>query len=774
MNGRIGHLRNHYRVLGARGARQDALAARLERVMREQMAASLEAALDEALAGNEAVYVLRQMKVTTLLTAIHDSTDAGVARRCAERLAGAVVRSIAKDDGDGANVIRFDDQADYVAHFIGALLQGSAWERWYYGAFAPLRALSAPEALRAALLDNRQHVPAILGKLHARGELDALLAALDERTRRILWREEPAAGARAAPDELRPLFAGALRLADETGLWARGARPDGEALFEIYASGTNGAVDWRDRRALAFSLFDIMRFLSHRGYLRRADRSEEFLLQLNAALESLDWLDAEWLRAPLLKLLGESGEFDLPPRPAAQHTPTPRQRELLETLVALVREGDRTFDPDSTDASSAALRLFAMLVNRAPQWADDAAAKALIEHVLALGRLMRHAHGEFASRLRQGDIEGAWRALAPGEHAAGARAACEFVSRLGEQGIELAETLAGQRRAGAPNAERIESACAGLSLLLRTLLEMRLHTLAEATNFPSPGEAAQFPPQEAAGTLPLAAGMSRFGAMLLALGVRLGGGASFSSESVDEGLCVLANAKERVTLDDLRAWWAETTETDEAKHALFQAGLLGRAAGRRLVSADVMHLYQLELEGVGAVLIAGDESARLWPLGCSLSPHVEIAGVVAGWLDVWENATGVRPALVAFESDAGGNEELWEAHEQGRASVLAAWTAMQHGCLGLPATDLTVFLAACLLLRAWARWLRQFSTSSVPYLLQNFIRRAGALSDGRDGLLVELERAPLDIVVEMASYLDELERVPWLDNRRVKFLLRGA
>ncbi|HZH31994.1 MAG TPA: hypothetical protein VEY11_14605 [Pyrinomonadaceae bacterium] len=770
MNGRIGHLHNHYRVVGARGTQQEALAARLERVMREQMAASLEAALNEAFAGDEAVYVLRLMKVTTLLTGIHDSTDAGVARRWAEHLAGAVVHSISKDDGDGANLIRFDDQADYVAHFVVALLQGSAWERWYYGAYAPLRALSAPAALREVLLDNRQHVPAILGKLHERGQLDALLAALDEQTRRLLWREDSAAGERAAPDELRPLFAGALQLADQAGLWARGgARPDGETLFEVYASGTNCAVDWRDRRALAFSLFDIMRFLSQRGYLRAPHDDEEFLLKLNAALAGLDWLDAEWLRAQLLRLLKEARGSDLPTRPAAQ--PTPRQRDLLDTLAALVREEGWQLSGDATDASADALRLLAMLVKRAPQWADDAAARTLIEHLLTLGRLLRHAREELSSRLRSRDVEGALRLLAPGARAAGAGVACEFVARLGEQGIDLAENLAGQRRAGARGAEKIESACAGLSLLLRTILEMRLHRLAEESEFPSLIEEGDFSSRGEAAIEARPAGMTHFGALLLTLGLRLGGEASVSPEGLDGGLCVLANFKERATLDDLRACW---TATGEARHALFQTGLLRIAAGQRLLSADVMHLYQLELEGAGSVLIACDESAQVWPLGCSLKPHVEVAEIVAGWLDAWEEAAGVRPALIAFERDAGGDEALWKAHEQGRASLLAAWAALRHGRLGLPETDLTVFLAACLLLRTWARWLRQFSSSSVPYLLDNFIRRAGTLSDGREELLVELERAPLDIVIEMASYLDELERVPWLENRRVEFLLRGA
>lgn len=751
MDGRIGHLRNHYRVVGARGT-EVALAARLDRVVRDQLPAAFEDALSQAFDGDDAVYVLRRVKAGTLLVASEGVTDAGMARRWAERLAGAVVRSIAKDEGDGANLVRFDDQADYVTHFIIALLQGSAWGRWYYGAFAPLRTLATPDALRVVLLDNLQDVPVILGHLHRRGALDALLSALDENTLRALWRDERLKGVRAAPDSLRPLFAGALRIADDAGLWAR-ARPDGETLFEIYAGNTINPADWRDRRALAVSLLDMLRFLLSQGYLRRADAGQEFLLQLDAALKSLDWLDAEWLRASLLNLLGVEGESNLPTRHARQG-PTPRQRELLQTLASLLREEGLRLDLDEADSSSDALRLFAMLVSHAPQWADDTAAKAIIGHLLALSRWLRRLgqKDELMLRLRRGDIEGALRALAPGERA-GAGVVCEAVARLGDEALELAAKLAGEVKEKPRAAEGILSACAGLSLLFRALLDARLHTLAQEMKYPSREE------------------LPRFGALLLALWLRLGGEAASSQERIDEGLYVLAGLKARPTLDNLRDAWADA---GEAEHALFQSAMLRVAAGQRLLSANVMHLYRVELEGAGMALIAADETARLWPLGRLLKSEGEVAPTVTGWLDMWEAATGVQPTLVVDESDAVGSQELSEVHEAGRESLLAAWQSLRHGRLGLNETDLNLFLTACTLLRIWARWLRRFSSSSVPYLLENFIRRKGKLYEGQEGLLIELESAPLDIVIEMAGYFDELERVPWLEHGRVQFLLRGA
>lgn len=756
MNGRIGHLRNHYRMVGSRGA-EVALAARLDRVMRERLSAAFEDALDQAFGNDDAVYVLRRVNAGTLLRLADGMADAGLAEHCAERLVGAVVHSIARDRGDGANLVRFDDQTDYITHFIVALLHDSAWGRWYYGAFSSLQGLAVPDALRAVLLDNRQLVPSILGHLHRRGELPTLLAALDERTRRVLWREHEAAGKHAGSDALRPLFAEALLLADQTDLWAR-ARPDGESLFEIYAGRAALPADWRDQRALSVSLFDILRFLLSQGYLRRAGAGEGFLLSLDMALEKLDWLDKEWLRASLSQLLCEGGESALPARPM-RYGPTPRQRELLQTLAALVREEGLRLDPDAADITTGALSLLAMLVSRAPEWADDAMAKIMIEHLLTLGRLLRRAASpaEFKLCLRRGDIEGMLGALAPGERMNDG-GACAFVAKLGEQAIALAEELAGEGLKEAQAAEGVESDYAGLSLLLRAMLDVRLHLLAEALKYP-PHEASALP---------------RFSVLLLALGLRLGGVAASAEtmpETIDEGLCLLAGVKQRSTLTGLRGAWADAGAAD---HARLQAALLRVMAGQRLLSADVMHLYRIESDGNATLLIAGDETARLWPLGRILKPHEEAAPIISAWLDAWEDATGIRPVLVVDERGEGESLESSEAHKAGREALLAAWHALADGRLGLEETDLTIFLVAQSLLRIWARWLRQFSSSSVKYLLDNFIRRRGKLSASHGELLVELERGPLDIVIEMAGYLDELERVPWLEHRRVRYVLRGA
>lgn len=794
MDGRIGRLHSHYRVVSAQGT-GSGVASRLDRIMHGPLVESYERALDEAFRGDESVYVLRRVEMKTTLMVTESATDSGLAQHWGERLAGAVVRAVAGKAAGGATFVRFDNQADYVAHFIVALLNGRAWGQWFFGAFTPLRNLAVPHALSRVLLDNREHLPAILGYTHRYGELDSLVAALDPQTRSSLWQDNSQPNMDV--EAVRPLFKSALHLVDDLDAWA-GARAEGEELFQAYLQTAPPSADWQDRRSLTISVCDVLRFFFARGYLRLADdvSDERFIALLGKTLEGFDWLDGEWLQASLLELFGRGNErraAEMPVR-VAGHAPSPRQRELLAALFEAVSEGGLHLSGDGSDFTADALRLLALLVARAPQWADDAAAKAMIQNLLTVSATLRQSHSpaEFMLRLRRRDVEGALRLLVEergashaestshiksalhaksashAESASQVRSACRVVSGLGEQALALVEKLAGE----SPEAELtngVESDCAGVSLLLRTMLDVRLHVLAEETSYP---------PQ--AGELP------RSVALLLSLSLHLCGEATVTDGLLDGGLCLLAGLKERPTLDALRAYWSGSDASD---HTRFQAALLNVAAGQRLLQPSVMHLFRVGLESNKTVLVAGDESALLWPLGRVVETDAEIEAAIIEWLGVWEDATGVRPLLVVDElvsisDDLRGErgvtvalpeqEELRVAHGTGRAGLLAAFAALGHGRLDMPDADSTLSLVTCVLLRLWARWLGRFSSSSVPYLLENFIRRRGAVYVDRDGLLIELERGALDIVLEMAGYVAELERVPWFDGGRVRFRLRES
>ena len=212
------------------------------------------------------------------------------------------------------------------------------------------------------------------------------------------------------------------------------------------------------------------------------------------------------------------------------------------------------------------------------------------------------------------------------------------------------------------------------------------------------------------------------------------------------------------------------------------AAWLRTLAGQRLVDADALHLYDLPLETGGYAFIAGDGTATLWPLGWVAETQYQAGEAVAGWLAAWATATGRAPKLVAEDrllaavrtlgaeiSVRGSGQAPTATYATGRARLTAAFDALAAGQLSLPAIDLSATLAAAALLRLWARWLPNFGESSIPFLLDQFVRRPGSIRVEPNEIVVMLDPRPLDIVLKMAGYLSSIERVAWLDNRRVRF-----
>jgi hypothetical protein len=72
-------------------------------------------------------------------------------------------------------------------------------------------------------------------------------------------------------------------------------------------------------------------------------------------------------------------------------------------------------------------------------------------------------------------------------------------------------------------------------------------------------------------------------------------------------------------------------------------------------------------------------------------------------------------------------------------------------------------------LRHWTAWLRGFSTSSIPFVLDAFVRRPGVvLRSDNGGLVVRLEPRAHDVVLELSGYLDPFRPVwPWGDTGAV-------
>lgn len=807
MDERIGHLHYRYSIIGGRGSAGTAPMI-LDRLARERVTESYAEALKQVLGDTATVYVIRKVSAPMLLATKADLADPRLERRWGERLAGAVVRHLAAEDYDSHNVITFADQSDFVAHFIADLLAGVAWERWFYGAFQALRPLSTAEALRRVLLDHRLFLPAVLSRLHRNRTLDKVLAQLDGQAHQTIWEE----GLHSLPtpdgEELRPIFAGALQLMDRLNLWTQPQR-NGEAMFQEYLATKPLATDWRDRRGLAVSAFEMLSFFAGGGWLRRMSASDEdFLARLDQALTDFDWADVDWLRAALLDLVSGTAAppADLPLRPA-RNGATPRQRELLTDLEAALREEALHLDLSTAETAANALRLYAALVARAPRWADDPAATGMIRQTLTAWAFLRQSDSitEITRRLCERDLAGALQTL-PTALRANAEPACKILTALGERIRPLLEALAkldrkfttsgnaffaaiaaaGSGPSSRPSLKQTEDIarktwrlrgeaddetgsetdCAGVALLLRALTDARLHVLVNEVRLPATKSLASFP------------------AVLLALALRWSGERAVTSSQIDPGLSLLAGLPQPPTFAQLREVWSKATAADCWR---FQSALFELLIRQRLAETATLHLFRIPTETGHEAVIAGDETALLWPLGGVLAPHRALEQIVADLVNAWAASAGGKPSVIVADDSlaelAAMNLECDEllivsgtdqspiaaAHNTGRKALHEALDTLNQCQLDLPYVDLTIALAAAALLRMWARWLRQFAASSLSYLLDNFINRRGSIGISRDALWVMLERRPLDIVLEMAGYTADLERVTWLDGRRVRF-----
>jgi hypothetical protein len=108
------------------------------------------------------------------------------------------------------------------------------------------------------------------------------------------------------------------------------------------------------------------------------------------------------------------------------------------------------------------------------------------------------------------------------------------------------------------------------------------------------------------------------------------------------------------------------------------------------------------------------------------------------------------------------------AANDARATVSAGVDALDD----MPAIDPRLKVTACLLLRAWAYWLPGLSGSRPQFLVQKSIRRNGSFGVSGQRIEVELDPAPLDIVLKMAGYLDPLGPTGWLGERSLVFTVR--
>ena len=718
----------HTRILGdpATGRAQ---ADRLDGLFEQRVPEMLDEILQAVLGNDPAVYVIDEVRSELRLRNPAAMDDGALSRRMGEHLAAAVLHALARGDG----VVKFTGQAEYVGRFIHDLLRGKAWSGRVYAVFEELQAFPAGDAVNMVLHDNLEHLPEILRVLDRLDALDSMLDALDSPALQSLWIKGLGATPAAAPASLRPLFDAAWKLVEHLSLWQE-PPPSFATLFRDYLAASPPIPDWRDPRGLASAVMDVVRFFKDRPGL--LPLQEPGLLGRSLLQGEWDWLDVPWLMEGLRILLEE---VTLPPPEFPVLNPgmrlTPRQGDLFQDLAEALAKTSIRLHASELGRPETALRMYTALVSHSPKWAGDTLAPALIQQWLqALVTVLRTGAGP-------GEMPFTPSGPLRDETPSGRPVAHRFLAMVKEAAPTLESRITSASRLSRP--EGVKTGAAGLFLLIRALLDSRLMSLAAALEYPAKGAE---------------------GALLAGLALRWAG-LDGEPGLQDEGVRLFSGPSRPAGFPELKRVWASVPE---ARHAHFQRALLEMLGSHRLLRSEALHLHRLDPDADSSLLVLGDASGQLWPLGTTAGG--DPSPVVEEWIESWLTSTGCKEATLDVVAGLPSDDSRAAAHLSSRHNLAGMMESMAAGALSLPEADLTLLLTANALLRLWARWLRRFSESSASCLLGNFIRRGGEVRRDSRGLTVRLEPRPLDVVLDMVGYTADLERVPWLDHSEIRIV----
>lgn len=843
----IGNFSSHYRMSGGSGE-PFVLQSELDGIVQQELCQ----ALHEALASfdDPAVYVIREMHTALTLPWHPDQTDKELAGCWADQMAKAILSQIHSGQLDDGQCVKFEDHAEYVAHFMIDLIEGHAINRWYYSQFNALHGNSVSETLERTLFENQQCLIGIFKYLNGRNKLEALFNVLNSNTLNHLW-EHSQLDTTAKASSLRALFDTACRLFEALE-WFSSVSCDFDAWFESFSTITPPAiVDWRSPQSLSRAVIHVLDFLDTQGNIQPSSIEKfSFELDLGQALMKLDWLDREWLsqslrnwvdqrfekasadllvhhssfadgghpilfdrivhvlctmllestppassgklwqnylkvhlRKTAVNKLGSPPSFikdvahflignlnvtedilqnalaktdqplgglsadeyqalwealtsltnkldveELPPRQKISK-PTPKQHELLKDLSHVLESHLVTLGAKHPSSAKNRFRWYVSLINYAPHWADDDMAKRVIEHILnAWQELQKHATSNSKLKtlrnleafLQQSDQE----ALKP-------------IDSLGASGIALLNTLNTYKAPlsdASSQSHVIDTQYAGVFLLLRAILDARLPFLANQVLDPSTNACM----------------------LWAALGLFWSGVNVSKDGLLDEAITCFAGLPESISYQQFLQYLSNDSAE---KHTRFQIEFIHTLINQRAVQPTAFNAYRVQLVQRKALVIA--DHSGVWLFGQILSSSDHEKSLLDQWSGQWHQVTGEPLSLAC--------SDIKNQHHAISGDFLNAFTLIENENLETAQLNFSIAMTANLLLRAWARWLRQFAESSSQYLLENFIRTPGKIFVLSDEIRIELQPISLGIVLEMSGYLSDLEPVPWLGNRTVRF-----
>jgi hypothetical protein len=355
----IGQLRLAARVIGTRD--RDPTDGVVDLLTSPAAREHLFTALTTAFDGEE-VLVIRTLACTAVLQADARSAPTGLAGSITAAAARLVRDHPANDDC----VVRFADQAAYLAAYIHDCLDGHA-HRWYYDAFEPFRRRDGSTDLAALLAAQRALRWRVLAQVRRSGDLEALLDVLGDQVFEIVGVSVDEGAAwwalvTTAAGIVREAVGALVPVDDRTTTALAHAEPP---------------PDWRDADSLGRAVAAATAALLPTSSATQDTTFERLL----AAARDRDWFDQEAFAAGLAARCGAgTPDMDEVLAPVL----SPRVRHVLADLAEVVADEQLVLDPRRPTSPHNLVSLVAALAEAAPRWEDEDIARAVAAHVLRL------------------------------------------------------------------------------------------------------------------------------------------------------------------------------------------------------------------------------------------------------------------------------------------------------------------------------------------------------------------------------------------------------
>jgi hypothetical protein len=465
MQTRVGQVRIRYRVPA--GQLSSATLTSLQSVARQKIADACDSALEEVFADDPTVYVLRKVNSRVAVLAGRKTSETNLAEQWGRNLCTSVVKAIVRNDDD-ENLVRFENQSDFISSFLTRLVSGNAWDLWYFGAFTQYRRSSTQETILSVLEANRDLVSEVFTRLKRANVLDLVLASLGRSGHEYVWTKL----IRGVPvdeqtgDAFRIFVRSAFTIADALSIWKFG-RPSESEVLDSYWRTKPISPDWTNGTSLAEAVNSLLRFMAHEGMLDTSsspdDATPGALRELLAA--KFDWLDTTHLFNSVMSIFSTASsvdrQFTLRPRRS-----TPAQDRILMDLLVRVRSGNFRFNADAPHES---LLLLLTDVSELADGPSQLRLEGLLESIV-MGALAIQETPQPRKALQQlqfGELPSTSRV-------AESRAHLKVVLDAGEPALALVAEIVKQSVETFDDGVVTPSACAGLFLLVRVIQDLRI------------------------------------------------------------------------------------------------------------------------------------------------------------------------------------------------------------------------------------------------------------------------------------------------------------